>query len=84
MKYHRCLFGEDKPVCTVCPVHCYTRKYREKIKTIMRYSGPRMILHHPLMAIDHLLLEQRSKRNLPRYLEKVRKGKKKNGTRKSA
>ncbi len=84
LKYHRCLFGEDKPVCTVCPVHCYTKEYREKIRKIMRYSGPRMILHHPLMAIDHLLLERRSKKNLPRYLRRVGKEKKKNGRRKSA
>jgi hypothetical protein len=84
LKYHRCLFGEDKPVCTVCPVHCYTREMREKIKTVMRYSGPRMILYHPLMAIDHLWLERWSKKNLPRFLERVRKGRKKNGKRKSA
>ena len=84
LKYHRCLFGEDKPVCTVCLVHCYTKEYREKIRKIMRYSGPRMILHHPLMAIDHLLLERRSKKNLPRYLRRVGKEKKKNGRRKSA
>jgi hypothetical protein len=84
MKYHRCLFGEDKPVCTVCPVHCYTKEYREKIRKIMRYSGPRMILHHPLMAIDHLLLEHWSKKNLPRFLQRVNSGKKKNGKRRSA
>jgi len=72
LKYHRCLFGEDKPVCTVCPVHCYIREMREKIKTVMRYSGPRMILYHPLMAIDHLLLERRSKRRMFLYMNRVK------------
>ena len=72
MKYHRCLFGADKPVCTVCPVHCYNREMREQIRRIMRYSGPRMVLRHPLMALDHLLLERRSKRRMFLYMNRVK------------
>ena len=84
MKYHRCLFGEVKPVCTVCPVHCYTREMREKIRRIMRYSGPRMILYHPVMAVDHLLLERWSKKNLPRFMQKASKRKDRDDKLKSA
>ncbi len=84
LKYHRCLFGEDKPVCEVCPVHCYSRQMREKIRGIMRYSGPRMILHHPLMAFDHLFLLRRSKRKLPYYLKKIKLRKNAGQDRKSA
>jgi hypothetical protein len=28
---------------------------REKIKEVMRFSGPRMLLYHPLDAFRHLL-----------------------------
>jgi hypothetical protein len=28
---------------------------RERIREVMRYSGPRMLLSHPLMAIRHLI-----------------------------
>jgi hypothetical protein len=28
---------------------------REKIRDVMRYAGPRMLLTHPVMAIAHLL-----------------------------
>ncbi len=84
MKYHRCLFGEDKPVCEVCPVHCYGREMRERIRTIMRWSGPRMILRHPLMAIDHLMLLRRSKRRMHFYLKKVNLKKHPSRDRKSA
>ena len=50
-----CKFGEDKPVCGDCTVHCYKKDMREKIRMVMRYSGPRMILHHPVMAVQHLI-----------------------------
>ena len=49
-----CKFGEDKPSCTRCPVHCYKPAMREHIRQVMRYSGPRMLLHDPIMAIKHL------------------------------
>ncbi len=54
-----CAFGVEKPVCQKCPVHCYRPAMRERMKEIMRYSGPRMILHHPVMAVRHQLHAQR-------------------------
>lgn len=54
-----CQFGEEKPTCKVCPVHCYKKNYKEKMKTIMRYSGPRMLMYHPIMSIEHFVKEWR-------------------------
>ncbi len=51
----RCAFQEDKPTCAHCPIHCYQPAMREKIRAVMRYSGPRMLLRHPILAICHLL-----------------------------
>lgn len=51
----RCPFGADKPVCNQCPVHCYKPDMRERVKEVMRFSGPRMLLRHPVLAIRHLL-----------------------------
>ena len=84
MKYHHCMFGENKPVCAVCPVHCYNQAMRERIREIMRFSGPRMIFNHPFMAIDHLLLQRWSKKNMHLFLVKVKGKKKRNGNLKSA
>lgn len=50
-----CPFGDDKPSCEKCPVHCYKNEQRDEIKKIMRYSGPRMLFKHPLLTIKHLL-----------------------------
>jgi uncharacterized paraquat-inducible protein A len=49
-----CRYGKDKPVCSKCKTHCYRSEMREKIKKVMRYSGPRMILYHPGTAIMHM------------------------------
>ena len=51
----RCRFGEDKPKCAACPVHCYKPEMREKIQTVMRHSGPRMMLRHPVLAAGHVM-----------------------------
>jgi hypothetical protein len=49
----RCPFGESKPACSKCEVHCYQPAYRERIRAVMRFSGPRMPLHHPGALISH-------------------------------
>lgn len=50
-----CKFGENKVFCSKCAVHCYQPGMRERIKTVMKYSGPRMLLYHPVMAVKHFL-----------------------------
>jgi predicted amidophosphoribosyltransferase len=50
-----CPYGEAKTTCARCPVHCYKPEMRERIRAVMRYAGPRMLWHHPLLAVLHLL-----------------------------
>ena len=52
-----CKFAEGKPTCRVCPIHCYKPYMKEKVKKIMRYSGPRLIIYHPQFAITHTIRE---------------------------
>ncbi|MCL1063268.1 nitrous oxide-stimulated promoter family protein [Shewanella benthica] len=54
-KLDRCPYGQDKPTCNKCPVHCYKPLMKEKAREIMVFAGPRMLLPHPIMAIRHLL-----------------------------
>lgn len=51
----RCPFGEAKTSCQRCPIHCYKADMRERMRQVMRFSGPRMLLYHPLDALRHLL-----------------------------
>jgi hypothetical protein len=32
---------------------------REKIKTVMRFAGPKMIFRHPILGIRHLIDKRR-------------------------
>lgn len=55
----KCVYGEDKPTCQKCPVHCYSSEMRNRIKEVMAYSGPRMIFHKPALALSHLIKEMK-------------------------
>lgn len=50
-----CPFGPDKPTCANCQIHCYGPAQREATREMMRYSGPRMMLRHPVLAIAHVV-----------------------------
>ena len=68
----RCVYGADKPTCARCPVHCYKPAQQQKVRDIMRWAGPRMILHHPIMAVRHLIEDRQP---LPENPIKARKKK---------
>ena len=53
----RCPNKMRKPTCRKCTIHCYSPMMRERIRMVMRYSGPRMLLYHPVVALRHLLDE---------------------------
>jgi hypothetical protein len=55
VRLERCRFGEAKPTCANCPVHCYQHERREQARVIMRYAGPRMLWEHPLLSLRHWL-----------------------------
>ena len=57
----RCRFGERKPACRNCKVHCYKPEMREKIRAVMRWAGPRMLPVHPVLSIRHAAVTLRSK-----------------------
>ena len=59
-----CPHMETKTFCSVCKTHCYAPNYREKIREIMRYGGPRMLLVSPIQVIRHMYLEWKDKKRL--------------------
>ncbi|MEJ2515617.1 MAG: nitrous oxide-stimulated promoter family protein [Gammaproteobacteria bacterium] len=54
-RLEKCPYGEAKPTCARCPVHCYKRQQREQAREIMRFAGPRMSYRHPWLALMHVL-----------------------------
>jgi hypothetical protein len=54
-RLQKCPYGERKPTCARCPIHCYKRAQREQARYIMRYAGPRMTFRHPWLSLAHVL-----------------------------
>ena len=59
-----CPFMENKTFCSICKVHCYKPDMREKIRTVMRFAGPRMIFYHPIAAIRHVIETKKEKKRM--------------------
>jgi len=51
----RCPWGDAKPACAQCTIHCYKPAMRQRVIAVMRYAGPRMAVRHPVFALLHLL-----------------------------
>lgn len=55
LRLEKCPYQEKKTTCAKCPTHCYQKTMREKIREVMRYAGPRIMQHHPVLAMLHVL-----------------------------
>lgn len=64
VRIDRCPLMESKTFCSACRVHCYKPEMREKIREVMRFSGPRMLFHHPIAAIRHVVESKKEKKKL--------------------
>ena len=62
----KCPFMETKTFCSNCKVHCYKPQMREKIREVMRFSGPRMIFRQPCAVIQHIIETKKEKKRLER------------------
>lgn len=57
-----CPKGADKGFCSSCTIHCYAPDMGERMRGVMRYAGPRMLVRHPGMALRHAADRLRCKR----------------------
>lgn len=62
LRTQKCPFMETKTFCSACKVHCYAPAMQGKIRQVMKYSGPRMMLYHPVTAIRHVFVTLSAKR----------------------
>ncbi|HBG58820.1 nitrous oxide-stimulated promoter family protein [Proteiniphilum sp. UBA1028] len=62
-RLERCPYGEEKPTCASCPIHCYKSDMRQKIKEVMRTAGPPMLFLHPIDAVKHFYKERQRDRH---------------------
>ena len=64
LRSEKCPFMETKTFCSNCRVHCYKPEMREKIRAVMRFSGPRMLFYHPVLAIRHVIETKKETKRL--------------------
>ena len=60
----------EKTFCSCCPVHCYKPDMQERIRAVMRFSGPRMLFVQPGNALRHAALTMRFRRAQKRLQKK--------------
>ncbi len=61
-RLQHCKFGEQKPACKDCPIHCYKPDMRAQMQQVMRWAGPRMVLLAPRATLRHLWQSLKAKR----------------------
>jgi hypothetical protein len=54
-RIRKCPYGDRKPACSHCTIHCYKPQMRARIQEVMRVAGPMMVWHHPVLAVRHLI-----------------------------
>jgi hypothetical protein len=61
---------DPKPFCSHCDTHCYTTNMRERMREVMRYAGPRSLLHgHAIDGVKHLIEGRKSRAAAARTAE---------------
>lgn len=50
----KCPYQDNKTFCSNCKIHCYNVEMRNRIKKVMKFSGPRIMFYHPIVAINHI------------------------------
>lgn len=55
LRREKCPYQEQKTICAKCPTHCYKKSMRDKIREVMIYAGPHMLIRHPVLTILHML-----------------------------
>lgn len=55
---------EEKTFCSSCPIHCYSADMRARVKEVMAWAGPRMMLYDPKGAMRHLIDTKRAAKRM--------------------
>ncbi len=54
---------DPKPFCSACDTHCYKPAMRELMRDVMRYAGPRSILHgYAIQGFRHLIESRKARK----------------------
>ncbi len=55
VRLEKCPLKDDKTTCDTCKIHCYSPAMKDRVISVMKYAGPRMIFKHPILAMYHVI-----------------------------
>lgn len=58
----RCPHVEKTLFCVNCPTPCYKPDMKEKMRIMMKYSGPRFFFSHPLIVLEHVMYDFKTRK----------------------
>ena len=70
-RIRKCPHYQNKIPCKQCTIHCYRDPYKTGIRRVMSFSGPRIIYHHPVLAVYHILARYKKDKLADRRSERV-------------
>lgn len=56
----KCPHMATKSFCSKCETPCYSPDMKERIRAVMRYSGPKMLFYHPILLVKHMVAGKRN------------------------
>lgn len=62
MRTEKCPVMETKTFCNRCTIQCYKPAVKAEVSKVMRYAGPRMLFHHPIILIQHAISDMKDKK----------------------
>ncbi len=69
-RIYECKFMETKTFCSICPLHCYKKDMRKRIREVMIFSGKRMLFYRPKLALKHLFITLKTKNEFKKQIKK--------------
>lgn len=66
LRADRCRLSKQRPFAPTAECIATKPAMREKIRAVMRYSGPRMLFSHPVLVVRHGIESIREKKRLER------------------
>lgn len=60
----KCPLKDSKPTCGKCTIHCYQPSMKTKIRSVMKYAGPRIVYKHPILASMYIIKHTRKQKTV--------------------
>ena len=54
-RLEKCPKVAQKTSCGRCEIPCYREPFKSRIRLVMKYAGPRMVVKHPIKTVKYVM-----------------------------